>query len=83
MQGSILESSAGARIKARVARRNSSYENLEMAEYLLPTCELDNKEKQKLFEIRNDMTNIPSNYGKQNECLFGELENMIHISHCA
>ena len=28
------------------------------------------------------MTNIPSNYGKQNECLCGELENMIHIYNC-
>ena len=62
--------------------KHIEYKNLEMAEYLQPTCELDNREKQKLFEIRNDMTNIPSNYGKQNECLCGELEHMIHIYNC-
>ena len=58
------------------------YKNLEMAEYLQPTCELENIEKQKLFEIRNDMTNIPDNYGNQNTCLCGEFENMVHIYNC-
>ena len=39
-------------------RFNCQYKNLEMAEYLPPTCELNNKEKRKMFEIRNDMTKM-------------------------
>ena len=58
------------------------YRNLEMAEYLLPTCELNNKEKQKMFEIRNDMTKIPDNFGNKSLCLCGQRENMEHIYNC-
>ena len=58
------------------------YKNIEMAEYLQPTCELEIREKQKLFEIRNDMTNIPSNFGNEKQCLCGEKETMEHIYNC-
>ena len=58
------------------------YNNLEMAEYLLPTCELNIKEKQKMFEIRNDMTKIPDNYGNESLCLCGKKEDMKHIYNC-
>ena len=58
------------------------YDNLEMAEYLQPTCELDNQKKQKMFEVRNDMTKIPTNYGKEILCLCGTKETMIHIYNC-
>ena len=70
------------KIKQSKKGKNIEYKNLEMADYLQPTCELDNKEKQKLFEIRNDMTNIPSNFGNQNVCPCGEVENMVHIYNC-
>ena len=53
-----------------------------MAEYLQPTCELDSQKKQKMFEVRNDMVQIPSNYGKQILCLCGNRETMIHIYNC-
>ena len=58
------------------------YKNLEMAEYLQPNCEIDNREKEKLFEIRNEMTNIPSNHGEENECISGKIETMVHIYNC-
>ena len=58
------------------------YKNLEMAEYLQPNCEIDNREKEKLFEIRNEMTNIPSNHGEENECICGKIETMVHIYNC-
>ena len=58
------------------------YNNLEMAEYLLPTCELNIKEKQKMFEVRNDMIKIPNNYEKQILCPCGTEESMIHIYNC-
>ena len=58
------------------------YKNLEMAEYLQPTCEIENREKVKLFEIRNDMTNIPCNFGEENQCLCGEKETMEHLYNC-
>ena len=53
-----------------------------MAEYLQPTCKLDNQEKQKMFEVRNDMTKIPNNFGKQMLCLCGRKESMFHIYNC-
>ena len=53
-----------------------------MAEYLQPACELDIREKQKLFEIRNDMTDIPSNFGNEKPCLCGEKETMEHTYNC-
>ena len=55
------------------------YKNLEMAEYLQPNCEIDNREKEKLFEMRNEMT---SNYGGENECICGKIETMVHIYSC-
>ena len=60
------------------------YKNLEMSEFLLPfNSELNIEEKQKLFEIRNRMTNIPSNFGKKEEkCRCGAIESMQHIYSC-
>ena len=58
------------------------YKNLEMAEYLQPTCEISIKEKQKIFEIRNDMIKIPDNYGNKSVCLCGNKENTEHIYDC-
>ena len=34
------------------------------------------KEKQKMFEVRNDMTKIPANYGKEILCLCGTKETI-------
>ena len=51
------------------------YKNLDMAEYLQPNCEIYDREKEKLFEIRKEMTNVPSNYGEENECICGKKRN--------
>ena len=53
-----------------------------MADYLKPTNELTNKEKQKVFAIRNDMIDIPNNFGKEITCICGIKENMMHIYIC-
>ena len=57
-----------------------------MEEYLLPENRtLSIFEKQKLFEMKNKMTNIPSNFPKSNmkyECYCGNEENMKHIFYC-
>ena len=47
------------------------YKNLEMSEFLLPSnSKLNINEKRKLFEIRNRMTRIPNNFGKEkNVCV--------------
>ena len=61
-----------------------NYSRLEMSEYLLPyNTKLDIAEKRKLFELKNRMTQIPSNFGNKNEkCLCGAEENMSHIYSC-
>ena len=38
------------------------YKSLKMAEYLLPNEQLSIEDKRNIFEIRNMMTNIPSNF---------------------
>ena len=59
------------------------YTTLEMSEYLLPfNSKLNIDEKRKLFEIRNRMTKIPNNFGKEEKCVCGKFENMSHIYSC-
>ena len=60
------------------------YTKLQMAEYLLPgRTELSIETKQKIFEIRNKMvqipTNFPSNQKKDHRCKYGMKEDMKHI----
>ena len=66
--------------------REIKYQKLKMADYLLPNQELDINEKRKLFEIRNKMTDLPSNIcsSDQNKsiCLCGNIENEQHIYDC-
>ena len=63
-----------------------SYPRLEMAEYLLPNNEFSIDEQRKLFELRNRMTDIPSNQcskeKNKSRCPCGENENMEHVYHC-
>jgi hypothetical protein len=62
------------------------YSELKMAEYLMPNFEnhsIDNKRK--IFEIRNRMLPISSNFPSSNEdqnCWCGEYENTKHIYIC-
>ena len=64
--------------------KDIEYKTLEMSEYLTPFNKILNiEEKRKLFEIRNRMTRIPSNFGNKTEkCMCGEPENMTHIYNC-
>ena len=57
-----------------------------MSEYLLPNDELDIKQQREIFAIRNEMTNIKSNYVSEKDnttiCICGEKENLTHIYNC-
>ena len=39
------------------------YKSLEMADYLLPECEVSNKDKKEKFLIRTEMNDLAFNYG--------------------
>ena len=63
----------------------TKYTNLEMAEYLLPfNNQLTIENKSEMFEIKNRMTNIPSNFSSksENKCRCGTQEVMSHIYEC-
>ena len=72
--------------KIRNKGKEIDYQELSMEEYLLPENRtLSIIEKQKLFEMKNKMTNIPSNFSKSNmkyECYCGNEENMKQIFYC-
>ena len=42
--------------------KDIKFNNLRMSEYLLPNDELDIKQQREIFAIRNEMTNIKSNF---------------------
>ena len=59
------------------------YPSLEMKEYLLPYNDrIRIEEKQKFFEIRNRMVDLPANFGNSELCICGNEENMSHIYSC-
>ena len=62
------------------------YSKIEMSEYLSPLNEeLTFEEKRRLFEIRNKMVNIPSNFPKSesiDKCVCGEILKMEHSYEC-
>ena len=62
------------------------YTELKMAEYLLPNHEkITTEEQRNIFEIRNRMVPIPSNFPKIEKkeiCVCGELENSKQIYQC-
>ena len=63
-----------------------NYPHLEMAAYLLPNSVFTIENQRKLFEIRNKMSDIPSNYcateNNKSKCVCGHSENMKHIYSC-
>ena len=63
-----------------------SYTSIRMSEYLLPNENLSIEDQRKVFEIRNNMMNIPSNFISEkdntNICVCGKTENMTHIYNC-
>ena len=65
---------------------NIEYKSLKMAEYLSPlSTGISIEDRRKLFAIRNNMIDIPSNMKSRNEnvkCLCGEKESQKHILEC-
>ena len=56
------------------------FTNLEMSECIMPFNSEFNIEEKKIFEFRNGMARIPSNFGiKEEKCLCGVTETMDHI----
>ena len=56
-----------------------------MSEYLQPFNKLLTiEQKREMFEVRNRMVNIPSNFSSNNEtkCECGKIEDMVHIYEC-
>ena len=57
-----------------------------MSEYLLPNEKMSIEDKRKIFEIRNNKIDFPSNFTSEKEnkalCICGEKENMMHIYNC-
>ena len=47
--------------------QNIHYKDIRMSEYILPNERLSIEDQQKIFEIRNNMTNIPSNFMSEKE----------------
>ena len=66
--------------------KNIEYKSFKMSEYLLPNEELSIEQQRYMFEIRNEMTNIKSNFCSEKEniatCVCGKKENMEHIYYC-
>ena len=61
------------------------YSDIEMAEYLMPGNKLSIEQKRRIFEIRNGMVDIPSNFSHGNKsfyCFCGEREDTEHIYIC-
>ena len=61
------------------------YENLEMADYLLPECQATPEEKSQILQIRSEMDDYPSNFGNKTKCDMGcsETLNSEHILVCS
>ena len=70
--------------KQRVKGKKIQYLKIEMAEYLSPcNTELSIEEKQKLFAIRNQMTNFEmKSYEKPQNCVCGKIESIEHFYSC-
>ena len=66
--------------------KENEFSDLSMADYLQPVNKnISILEKQKMFEVKTRMTNIPSNFPKPNIkyfCPCGEKEEMKHVYMC-
>ena len=55
------------------------YENFKMADYLLPECQAKPEEKGKIFLIRSEMDDYPSNFGNKTKYELGCPETWIKV----
>ena len=57
-----------------------------MPDYLLSNYQLEIEDQKQIFELRNKMTNIRTNYSSNTKiginCICGEMETMEHIYNC-
>ena len=60
------------------------YEQIKMADYLLPECSLSVSDKTEMFAFRCQMNDLPNNFGKEELCEFDckELMNNEHLLSC-
>ena len=61
------------------------YNEIKMAEYVLPDANLTISQKQNMFAVRNRMTEILENFPGKNlneYCICGQKETIIHIYNC-
>ena len=57
------------------------YTQIEMADYLLPSCSLSVEDKRQMFAIRSETNDLPYNFGKSEICCKTEMNNE-HILMC-
>ena len=60
------------------------YERLELADYLLPECEISVEERREIFSVRTEMDDFPCNFGNVTNCDMGckEVLNSEHLLTC-
>ena len=60
------------------------YEKLELADYLLPECEVTLEERREIFYVRTEMDDFPCNFGNKTNCDMGckEVLNSEHLLTC-
>ena len=70
--------------KAGKKGKNIKYEELQIADYLLPDSKATMEEKFDIFALRTEMNDLPHNFGRSEECKFGCKEDMTnsHIFMC-
>ena len=63
---------------------NIEYTSMKLADYLHPECEISLADKYKIFSIRSEMIDFPSNYGNKTLCTIGCLEilNSEYVTIC-
>ena len=61
-----------------------SYEQIHMADYLSPECNLSVQDKTDMFSFRCEMNNLPNNFGKAELCELScpEQMNNEHLLNC-
>ena len=82
-----IKQSALSYLRGKQGNKGSdiTYKVIQMADYLLPDNNLSIDDKRKLFEIRNGMTQIPSNFSSRDNvfyCVCGDRESMPHVYQC-
>ena len=64
--------------------KHIKYEELQVADYLLPDSKATMEEQFDIFALRTEMNDLPHNFGRSDKCKFGCNEDMTnaHIFKC-